>query len=178
MNTNFSTINLLDKKHEESKSLAQIRHLSKFITTIVLVCYVVGSAGFLGWTVYQSAKTVRVSNELENLTGEVTSRAKEEVFVRKLDAKATDTINFLAARPKIVEMADVLIKSEIEPKGWAFDVATGIQRIEAVGSSSADINVFVDYMTQSYPQVKLEKLAFTQLDGWVGTVVVSGALNK
>lgn len=171
-------INLLPKKNQEDNGIKKIGHLVKVLTTIVLVVYVVSGAGFLGWTFYQSAKTIRVSAELEKLNSDVSAKAVEEVVVRKLAAKSMEIDDFLSSRPNVVKMADLLISSGSLITHWNFDSVSGMQRIQTSASSSAQINELAAFLSENYKLVKLERLSFTQNEGWIGVVSAGGGFKQ
>ena len=171
-------INLLPKKNEESKATNGIKKMSRVITTIVLVLYIVGAAGYLGWTVYQSTKTVRVSAELEKLKNDVAGKATEEVLVRKLAAKSTEINSFVSSRPDIINITDLLINAPSPVSQWTFDAATNTQKIQTSASSSAQVNDLVSYLANKYSQVKLERITFAKESGWIGVVSVAGGFKK
>lgn len=167
-------INLIVEKEQESVSLVKIKSLVRVVTTLILVVYVVGASAFLGWTIYQSTRSERVSAELLDLTEQVAAKSEQENYIKKLDAKAASVNDFLAKRPDAKKMTRIFIEGNVQPRSWQFDDATGLSKIEVAASASADVNEFVSYLTQSYTQVKLDKLAYSVEDNWVGMITVGG----
>lgn len=163
-------INFVTAKTEDSANLIRIRSLVKTVTTVVLVLYIVAVAGFLGWWAYVSSKTVRVSDEVEDLSRRIAAKSEEEVTVRKLDGRVRAVQDFINGRSEKGADADVLARAEFVPVGWDYDVYLGRQSVAVNTPDVAGIETFIKFMTDEFGMVRLESADWKAESGWVGSV--------
>lgn len=167
-------INFVKPKSEESPVIVKWRKLIKMITTVVLVAWVVLSAGVLGWWVFVKAKTAAVSNELQSLLVQTAAKSEEEVLVRKLDLRSKSVSDFLANRGDILEKLDVLQQATPAASIWKFSLADDKQNITVPAKSVTQVDDYLTVLKNKYSSVKLESLARTDTTGWIAEISMGG----
>lgn len=167
-------INFVKPKSEESPVLVKWRRLVKMITTVVVVAWVVASAGVLGWWVFVKAKTVAVSTELQSLLIQTAAKSEEEILVRKLDLRSKAVNDFLANRGDILQKLDVLQQATPAASIWKFSRADDIQTVTLPVKNVAQVDDYLTVLKNKYTSVKLESLVKTDATGWTAEISMGG----
>lgn len=174
----MSDVNLLISDKQTPLVSEKTQKLVRKISTLVLVIYLVTVVGYMGWVFYSATKTKSVSNELTTLNQQVAARATEEVIVRRLDERARFVINFLDERPKAGKSIELMSSQPPVVIGWKLNATTGLQTIKVQGTSSAEIWNYVTYLGQYFNNLRVDSVAFTTKEGWIGTITVGGLKNE
>ncbi len=166
-------INFVGPAARENPKLAHIRRMGVAVTTGVLVAYIVGVAGFIGWGVYWSARQSRASSSLDQVTAQVNQLAASEVLARKLSDRLDGIATFLQSRSNLTADLNNMDASPAGIIGWAYD-SSGRVTIQAQSQNLTDIKTFTDFLVGKFSNVQVDSMAWTPLDNWIGTIAVKG----
>ncbi len=170
----MTTINFVSKDEANQAQLLRVRRLVVGITTGILVVYLVGVAGLLGWWWYWNGKQKRTSGEVDDLTVMVTQYSEAEITARKLALRAEDVNNFLRSRGEASESASILTGDVAGAVvGWDY-ASEGQQRVEVSGATPADLQSHALYLQDKYNTVQPQEINWRTDQGWRGSFLVSG----
>ena len=167
----MSSINLAIKSHEDSAQLVKLRRWVKSMTTIVLVVYIVGAAGLLGWWWYGQVNSRRESSELTKLTTQVNDLSLEEALARRLAVRTQSVADFLAVRRNLAAEIGALEDLAVAVTRVEYDSSKGIANVTVRGTKD-EIAGMVDTLTAKYDRVRLESLRWTTDQGWVADIAL------
>lgn len=167
-------INLAINKREESKALVAVRRLTRTATTVILVLYLIGAAGFVGYWLITRNQLNQTSLEMTKLDAQLASKAELEVTVRRLDSKAREINSYLNSRPDTGKMIDVLLGADVLVSGWTYDHAKDTQRISVSTAQSSGVSRLSQYLTRSYRNVNVSSLTYSKDNSWLGVIEITG----
>lgn len=172
-------INLIVNKKSEADQFRTVRKTAQVLSTIVLVLWTVGLAGVLGYIQFKSSKTSQVSNELSQLVGDAAKLSQQEIFARKLEARANNVKDFVAQRGNATKRAKLLLDMAELPVGWLYNRAKDSQTIIVPSLTHDEAEGYVKSLGDYYSKVRLDSIRLEELSKvWLTTVTVTGLKQK
>lgn len=165
-------INFALKTEKGNENLDKIRRLVVTGTTIVLVLYLIGTAGFLGWGAYWSRREIRASAAFEQLSAEVGGFAEQEITVRKLADRLKEMQKFLDGRGDLIGLSQATTGENIRVIGWIYE--GGKVKASVSSSDPQNVRTFTDSMMSKFSGVQLDSLVWGPTTGWVGNIGLKG----
>lgn len=167
-------INLLpvEKKNEPA-----YQRWVKFGSIVVLVCYIVVTAGWLGYWLFLSGREVKVSAQVESLTSQVRQLSEREKLLRLEFLRAKNIEQILASRSDVAALLTKIlsISDTIELVGWEYP-GQGILLVTAKGTNAQKLEEYLEKLKGEMKDAHLVKLIWSGSTGWEAEISV-GALK-
>lgn len=165
----MTTINLIEKKAQENENLKRIRGLVKSVTTVILVVYIVVTAGFIGWEWWLNDQKVKTQQNLKSVSDSVIAMSSQEVLVRKIDSRTSAIDTFLSVRPDTMMHANNFNDEVVKVVGWDFTPG-GIQRVEVTAGEPEQIAEFSKKLGAKYSSVAFDMITWLPSEAWSAVI--------
>lgn len=165
-------INLLPSSAEINVKSAKIRHLTFVVTTIVLVGYVLVLASLAGQSWYLAKRTDTVSSEIASLNSQVGQLAEVEAVLRQQDDRLKLIYSALDDQLNLARMASILDTANVTD--WEYLRLTGVQKVVAVSSSAADLEVYATSLRDKFTTIDIKTLSLRPTGEWQIELLLTG----
>lgn len=150
----------------------KIRRIGVAATTLVLVLYLVGAAGVIGWGVYWSTRQTKVSAEYADADNKLKGMAEQEVLVRKLSDRLTGIQTFLDGQGDLTSLTAATVGDTVKVLEWS--ITGGIVKVKVGGADPDAVRAFMLSMQDKFGAVQVSNIAYSSELGWTGTANLKG----
>lgn len=163
-------INLLPEEQENLQKWDRVKKLVTKVTTWVLVVYVLGAVGVVGWAVFLGSREGSVSEEVKNEERKLVELARVETLMRQLENRVEVVDQALGAE-RVVDKLKLVNQPDVRISTWTF-AAGGTQTLGVAGNSAGILETYVDKLKQSYPNLEVGSVARQENGSWTMTLVI------
>jgi hypothetical protein len=164
-------IDLSIREDKENPGIKRARGISRKVTSIVLVLYILAVAIFVGWWLFFRQKEKTVSMELKTLLTQVTGKSEQEILVRKLAYRAGSVSSFVSTREDFVGLAKSLVSEEASVSGWVYVSGTN-QKVSVRATDSASLESYSGKLAKEYPIVYFDSINWSSIEGWTAAITL------
>lgn len=167
-------VNLLPPDAKEQAQRSVFRRTVKFVTTLVLVAYLVAVSGIGGWWLYLSTRHTQLENQIATLTSQIAQKATQEVLLRQEADRITQIDAVVKARPNLTQHIDKLMPTEasLVIVGWDFLGGINKNSLVLAAPNSGIIEAYGSRLLTNFAVVNIDTISRI-FGSWKGEISVT-----